>query len=477
MSRSLPRRSASLLNREIGDEYVVINTETQTAHALEGETALVWRAAGDGTWPDLPNERVAEIVDSLTTLGLLERANGVTRRSMIKRTALIGAGVGIISIALPEASAAASGISGNPGISLNPTSGPKGKLVTITGTNFIPSGTITSVTVGGFSVTPSNTTISAAGAVNFTITVPSTVSAGSTPSVAVTDNRHNTGTALYSVTTPTLILKNAGGTTVSTGPKQVLTVSGGGYLPGATLTVQFDGGSTLATATADGSGNIPSGVTFTVPSGATIAAHSVTVTDAKANVGTAAYTVAAPTLTLSPSNGPSGTVITLAGSGFGPSSASLTATFDGSAATISAAGTPRTTSGGVINGSPTITVPNSQTVGAHTVTATDAFGNVGTATFRVVEITPSPTSLPRNGGGGAGQTVTISGGGFVPNSVLTATTSGFTSISGGPFTATSTGDVPSGAVCTVKYGNGSGSGTITLTDTSGNTATTASISH
>ena len=91
----LPARKSGLESRQFDDEFVVLDPISQRAHAIHGPVAEVWRAAGDGTWPDLPAEQVEEIVAELTELGLLEDAGpvfeaGISRRLLLKGSAATG---------------------------------------------------------------------------------------------------------------------------------------------------------------------------------------------------------------------------------------------------------------------------------------------------------------------------------------------------------------------------------------------------
>ena len=108
-NKVLPSCSPNVTSSELDGEFVVINPQTEQAHALNGDVAIVWRAALDGAWPDLPAERVEEIVDGLTTTGLLV-ADGYTRRTVLRAGAAGSALAiaGMTTMALPSVAAAAS---------------------------------------------------------------------------------------------------------------------------------------------------------------------------------------------------------------------------------------------------------------------------------------------------------------------------------------------------------------------------------
>ena len=101
-SHRLPERTRGLEVREFDDEFVVLDPITQRAHAIHGPVAEVWRAAGDGTWPDLPDEQVEEIVAELAELGLLKDTGpvvqaGISRRLLLKAGA--AGGVALVGLA------------------------------------------------------------------------------------------------------------------------------------------------------------------------------------------------------------------------------------------------------------------------------------------------------------------------------------------------------------------------------------------
>ncbi|MGD0995330.1 MAG: hypothetical protein ABR909_07380 [Candidatus Bathyarchaeia archaeon] len=102
---------------------------------------------------------------------------------------------------------------------------------------------------------------------------------------------------------------------------------------------------------------------------------------------------AAPSITLTPSSGQPGDVITISGSGFAVNSP-MTATFDGTSVTLS--GTTTTDDTGSFKA--TFTVPATATPGSYTVNATDNQGTSAPATF----VVPMPLVLPESSIGAAG---------------------------------------------------------------------------
>lgn len=108
VAAKLPACSDAVVSTEVDGDFVVVDTETHEAHALEGDVATVWRAVQTGTVPDLPRERTQEILDALAARGLLApEEDGLSRRSVLKAGAAAFALTGLTSIALPAGALAA----------------------------------------------------------------------------------------------------------------------------------------------------------------------------------------------------------------------------------------------------------------------------------------------------------------------------------------------------------------------------------
>lgn len=106
MTRRL-KRNPRLMSEAIGEEFVVLDPDTYEAHGLSGPVAAVWRAAGDGIWPELPDDQLDQIVAELTDRGLLLTPSGVSRRTLIRAGAVGGATVALAGLTtVPIASAA-----------------------------------------------------------------------------------------------------------------------------------------------------------------------------------------------------------------------------------------------------------------------------------------------------------------------------------------------------------------------------------
>ena len=119
-------------------------------------------------------------------------------------------------------------------------------------------------------------------------------------------------------------------------PGQTITVSGQGFAPNSQLIATFAGTQIPFSYTTDGQGNIPPGTTFTVPNSATAGNQTVTIIDNKFNYASANFTVTTSSVSVSPTNGPVGTKVTVTGSNFIYNSA-ITINFDGNSMTTNPA--------------------------------------------------------------------------------------------------------------------------------------------
>ncbi|HMK62336.1 MAG TPA: IPT/TIG domain-containing protein, partial [Acidimicrobiales bacterium] len=289
-------------------------------------------------------------------------------------------------------------------ITLSPTTGPVGTVVTISGTGFTAGGTInhsSGVTFDGTNVSigAANVTVASNGTWSATFTVPNAANGSQT--VTATDSSGVNASTTYSVTAAVTLSPTSGpvGTSV--------TVSGTGYTAGGTINhssgVTIDGtnvsiGASNVTVGANGTWS----ASFTVPS-VPYGAQTVTATDSSSVWASTVFDVAA--ITLSPTSGTVGTSVTISGSGFTPGgtiSQTTGVTFGGSDVTLNASQTVSSTG----TWSATFTVPNASH-GSQAVTATDSSGVSTSTTFSVTAaVTLSPTV------GTVGTSVTISGTGF-----------------------------------------------------------------
>lgn len=121
-------RSDGLVVEPLGDEVLVFDQEAHRAHSLNAVAVAVWEAC-DGTRGrdqlaqhcGLAGDAVDLALDSLARCDLLvdhnPSASRVSRRAVLRRAALTGAGIGVAlpvirSITAPSVAAAQSGCSG-----------------------------------------------------------------------------------------------------------------------------------------------------------------------------------------------------------------------------------------------------------------------------------------------------------------------------------------------------------------------------
>lgn len=195
--------------------------------------------------------------------------------------------------------------------------------------------------------------------------------------------------------------------TPSSGPVgSTVTVSGSNFAANSSLSASFNGlaVSLSGSHTTDSSGNVPSGMSFTVPA-STVGGKQVLITDASSNAGLATFTVNS-NIILNPTSGNVGSTVTVIATGMAVSH-SVTATFGSTPVTLSSSITDA--NGGL---TATFTVPAS-TAGSHTFTLTDTI-NSPTATF-----TTTPSIIPSPPSGNVGSSVVVIGRGFAALSSVT----------------------------------------------------------
>src|SRR2546427_3952626 len=250
-------------------------------------------------------------------------------------------------------------------ISLNPSSGPTGTTVTVTGKNFAANSGITiSYDGAGITTTPTTITTNSTGSFTGSITVPTSSGAG-THTVKATDASNHPASAQFTVATipvATISLNPSSGPVGTT-----VNISGSNFAANSGITISYDNAgitTTPTTITSTSTGSFTGSIT--VPS-SIAGLHTVNATDASNNSASAQFIVKTPAITLNPTSGPAGTTVNISGSNFVANSA-VTISYDGSAITTTPTAIT-TTSTGSFTGS--ITVPSSNP-GSHTVNATDA---------------------------------------------------------------------------------------------------------
>jgi hypothetical protein len=298
---------------------------------------------------------------------------------------------------------------------LNPTSGPVGTLVTVTGTNFGATQGTSTVKFNGTTGAPTNWS-----ATNIVVAVPSGATTGN---VAVTVGGVASNGLSFPVTPSITTLNPTAG---SAGTSVTITGTNFGATQG-TSTVTFNGTAGVPTNWGATSIAVP------VPSGATTGNLVVTVGGFPSNGATFTVTISPPSITtLNPNTGIVGSSVTVTGTNFGATQGASTIKFNGTtAAPISWSAT-----------SITVPVPAGATTGDVVVTVGGVASNGVSFT---VNPAPSITSLnPTNGS--AGTSVTITGTNF--GTTQGASTVKFNGTVGAPtsWSATSIAvPVPSGA--------------------------------
>jgi len=275
-------------------------------------------------------------------------------------------------------------------VTILPTSGPSGTIVTATGRGFtLTAGLTVTITIGG--VPAVNITLIktlADGTFSGQFVVPSSLAVQTTRyTVTASDGTisgSTSGTGSFKVTGTTGITL----TPTSGQPGTTITVVGVNFtaIAGTVVTLKFDV-LTLGTFTTDASGGFSG--TFTVPSLPTTT-YTVNATDANSLTKLVNFAIAITLLNLSPTSGPTGTVITVTGFGFGATG--------GTTANVTIGATklgPDVTVAALTAGT-TFIIPTLP-VGAKTVTATDDAGLTAFAAFTVTQTTTlmvNPTTAP-----------------------------------------------------------------------------------
>ncbi len=204
-------------------------------------------------------------------------------------------------------------------LTLTPSSGPRGTQVLVTGSNMTPNGTIPagSLFFKDISWNASAIPIDSSGTMYpTTLAVPSTASV-ETNTIVAFDSGGLISVGTWTVTKPLLSVNP------NTGPaNSTATITGSGWLPGATVTIIFNYINTSCVAAViqfnaipDADGNIS--VVLTIPVDAHISIDTITASDNNNNTADAVtFTVPPAAIAISPIEGPVGTEITINGTGF-----------------------------------------------------------------------------------------------------------------------------------------------------------------
>ena len=342
------------------------------------------------------------------------------QKSKSKTLAVLIATMFILSIASLQTTNAAI-----TGVSINPTSGPVGTVVTVSGSGAAPGQTVNVYWDGitswdGTMGLLNSTTADYLGNFECEITVPEAYAGDHSVIAAVSVDNYDL--AIFTVE-PEITLSPTSGL-----PEDTVTVEGTGFGAEENITLTFDGTDITPEDVVTTSDLGSFSTTFEVPDLA-YGDYTVTATDTAANVATATFTIGAA-ITLSPTEGPAGALITINGRGFTNIDANVTVTIDGTSAPL-VENIP-VADDGTISGQ--FIVP-SLAVGDYVVTVTDT-EQTATADFSVTgetEIEVSPTYGP------AGSTINVWGYNFtnIAGTEVTLALDG-TSV-GGTYTTDSSG--------------------------------------
>jgi hypothetical protein len=286
-----------------------------------------------------------------------------------------------------------------PKVTPSPLTAYVGDTVTVTGSGFKASSSITiyfDSTNVGTATADTNGSFS-----GITFTIPESYKG--THTVKGEDTEGASPTVNLTIS-PKVIITPASGAVGDT-----ITVRGTGFAASSSVTIYFDT-TTVDTATTNTNGTFPS-TTFTIPS-TSRGNHTIKAQDASTNYATATLAVASK-ITITPSDGAPGMTVTVTGTGF---DASKTITIKYNAITV-------TTTPAIINTdasgnfTASFTVPTSA-AGTYTVQASDNT-NTASANFTItINVTLSETTSEASPGH-VGMDMTISGAGFKPNTEIT----------------------------------------------------------
>jgi hypothetical protein len=340
-----------------------------------------------------------------------------------------------------------------PAITVNPTQGPIGATVTVSGTGFSESSTA-SLNFDGVAVSTcasGSLGTDVTGAFSCEFSVPSGTSS---TTVAATDVGGQMATGAFTVTVPAITVSPGQGPIGAT-----VTVAGTNFSVYSTVGLFFDGVSigscTSGTLATDGAGDFS--CTFSVPSGTS--GSTVTATDVGGQTATGTFSVTVPAITVNPSEGPIGAIVTVAGTGFSESSEVQLVFLGVSVPTCSGGSLATDSTGDFVC---TTSVPSGAS--GTTVTATDSGGQTATGSFTVSALSFSVAP----GQGPVGATVTASGSGFSESSSVTLSFDGvaISSCTSGSLATGASGDFS----CTLSVPGGTSGSTVTVTDAGGQKA-------
>ncbi len=299
-------------------------------------------------------------------------------------------------------------------VTVSPTSGAVGSSVTVAGTGFPASASLTAKWNAGTTIC--TTTSGADG--GFECTPAAVPASSSGPNVVgVYQGGNFLASATFTVTT-SFSLSQSDGPVDTTVTLQGTGFSSGTVYDYCLLATQSACSGSPSTFTALANGSVPSAVTLTIPDSSAPGAYYVDVSYDGAYVISAPFTVTTQSLDLSPTSGPVGGVIALTGSGYVPSTSYQYCFVVGIESCLANATSFTSTAAGEIPSGTTLTVPPT-TSGGHDV---DVYLSSTLLLFEPFTVTASLELNPASGP--VGTTVTAQAEGLDADAVYVLAWSG-----------------------------------------------------
>jgi len=351
-------------------------------------------------------------------------------------------------------------------IATSPPSAPAGGTITIDGTGFAAGERVTLNLAGGALV--AQVTANAAGTFTSGLVVPSSRPPGvyRVTAYGLTTNRF--------AVEPIAVLPASARPSVVPAPTYTtaggsFTVSGSGFVPGETLYL-FDANAYATTSQAQGSGAYGP-VTLQVPGSVPVGPHGIVVYGAHSHILTTGSVVVAPPtsatgLRVTPQAGSTGSLETVAGTGFVPGEEVQLAIQNRPVGQAAADNT------GAFAGA-VVTVPPGEPAGLVAVTGHGTLSG-RTASAPITLVALNPRLLVSPGRATAGTALTIAGTGYAPGETI-ALSFGGTALPTAPAVVTTDGQGNFFATATVPPAVVSGRNTIAATGTRSRAAASASV--
>ena len=272
-------------------------------------------------------------------------------------------------------------------VTISPTSGPSGTVVTVTGEGFTADASISIKLDTTACELVDSITVGDDGTFTGQFVVPTL--AKDTYTVAVTDGTITADYVKFEVTGTTSIKVSS----PAGAPGDMITITGENFtdIAGVEVTIDFGTLAGYATATTDENGTFT--LTITIPD-IPVGKYDITATDDYGLTDTYAdFRVAITTLTILPSSGPSGSKVHVVGGGFTETTA-FNITINGK---LMVDGEDTTDSDGNLD--IYVYVPTVDAVGTYTITVMDAEGVKATEDFEVTGVTQITVSPSRSATG------------------------------------------------------------------------------